>query len=404
MNDGQVGPLLAESAEPFTRAALTGRARALTGLSDFGADDFHEPLDLLLRDLEEHARLTPLGRWQTYRYLLRLLRVRLQIQDLASRDPGVLRERIEAPLFVVGAPRTGTSILHALLAQDPAHRVPEGWELLLPVPPPPADPEAFAADPRILAADHELRFFDQVTGTLDAIHVYGARLPKECLSAHSFAFRSQEFPARYHLPNYTAWLLDCDMAPAYEYHRRVLGILQRGFPPGRRWVLKSPAHLHSLPELLRTYPDARIAVTHRDPITVLGSVTSLIATIRSVHSDAVDYPAIGRYHADLYARDLGDLVDHDATGLLARDRVHHSQYADFITAPLETVRALYDALGLDLTPEAESRMRTYLDGRPKDKHGVHHYSFDDLGLDRAHENARFGRYRTHFSVPAGRNG
>lgn len=400
-NEGRVAPLVEESAEPFDRDRLLGRATALTGLTDFGADDFHEPLDLLLRDLEDHARLNAVGRWQTYRYLLRLLRVRLQLHDHARRDPGVLDEHVEAPLFVVGAPRTGTSVLHALLAQDPAHRVPEGWELLLPVPPPAPDPDAFAADPRIPAADAELRFFDRVTGTLDAIHVYGARLPKECLSAHSFAFRSQEFPARYHLPNYTAWLLECDMAPAYACHRRVLQALQRGHPRGRRWVLKSPAHLHSLPALLDAYPDARIAVTHRDPLTVLGSVTSLIATLRWVHSDTVDYPAIGRYHADLYAGDLDRLVDHDAAGLFAPGRVHHSQYADFMTAPLDTVRALYTALGLKMTPEAEERMRGRLAGRPQGQHGVHHYSFDDLGLDRAHESARFARYRDRFGVPGG---
>jgi hypothetical protein len=401
VNDGLVAPLVEDSAAPFRRDALLDQARVQTGLSDFGPDDFAEPLDLLLSDLEEHAALTPVGRWQTHRYLLRLLRQRLLVAEYLKRDPGVREEHVEEPLFVVGAPRTGTSILHALLAQDPAHRVPEGWELLLPVPPPPADPDLFAADPRIAVADAELRVFDRVSGALDTIHVYGARLPKECLSAHSFAFRSQEFPARYHVPNYTAWLLECDMRPAYAFHKTVLRILQRGFPRGRRWVLKSPAHLHTLDDLLTAYPDARIAVTHRDPITVLGSVTSLIATLRWVHSDTVDFPAIGRYHEDLYAGDLDRLVDFDRTSEAARNgRVHHGRYADFMRAPLDAVRAMYDGLGMALSPDAEARMETYLAGRPKDKHGVHSYSFDDLGLDRAAADARFERYRTHFAVPS----
>ncbi|MDI2129665.1 sulfotransferase family protein [Yinghuangia seranimata] len=411
VNDGLAGPLADSAREPFDVEGLLGQARALTGLSDFGEggvggffdDDFRTPLGLLLADLEEHADLTLVGRWQTYRFLLRLLRVRLQVVDYVKRDPGVLDEAVVEPLFVTGAPRTGTSILHALLAQDPAHRVPEGWELLTPVPPPFSDPAAYAADPRIAVADAELRFFDQVTGSLDAIHVYGARMPKECLSAHSFAFRSQEFPARYNVPNYTAWLMSCDMGPAYAWHKLTLRILQRGFPPGRRWVLKSPAHLHSLPALAEAYPDARIAVTHRDPLTVLGSVTSLVATLRWVHSDTVDYPAIGRYHADLYAGDLDALVDHSSDGVLDATRVHHSQYADFLTEPLETVRALYDALDLRWSSEASAAMRAYLEGRPKDKHGAHHYAFEDLALDRSLESARFGRYRAHFGVPAGRD-
>lgn len=397
VNDGRVDPLVEDAVAPFRRDTLLDQARVQTGLADFGADDFLEPLDLLLADLEAHARLTRVGRWQTHRYLLRLLRQRLLVAEYVKRDPGVRDEQIEEPLFVVGAPRTGTSILHALLAQDPAHRVPEGWELLLPVPPPSPDPEAFAADPRIAVADAELRVFDRVSGALDAIHVYGARLPKECLSAQSFAFRSQEFPARYHVPNYTAWLLGCDMGPAYEYHKTVLQILQRGFPHGRRWVLKSPAHLHTLPDLLRTYPDARIAVTHRDPITVLGSVSSLIATLRWVHSDDVDFAAIGKYHEDLYAGDLDRLVDFDTSR--QSTAVVHGQYADFLRAPLDTVRTMYEGLGMTLGPAAEERMRRYLAGRPKDKHGVHSYSFDDLGLDRAQADARFDRYRMHFAVP-----
>ncbi|MGR6998198.1 sulfotransferase [Yinghuangia aomiensis] len=222
VNDGRVDPLVEDAVAPFRRDTLLDQARVQTGLADFGADDFLEPLDLLLADLEAHARrLTRVGRWQTHRYLLRLLRQRLLVAEYVKRDPGVRDERIEEPLFVVGAPRTGTSILHALLAQDPAHRVPEGWELLLPVPPPSPDPEVFAADPRVAVADAELRVFDRASGALDAIHVYGARLPKECLrSAQSFAFRSQEFPARYHVPNYTAWLLGCDMGPAYGYRTR----------------------------------------------------------------------------------------------------------------------------------------------------------------------------------------
>ena len=103
---------------------------------------------------------------------------------------------------MTGAPRTGTTILHAMLAQDPASRVPEGWELLRPVPPPDPDPDEFAADARIPLADRELRLPGQVAGELDAIHVYRGRMHKECLSAMSFAFRSEEFTARYHVPSY----------------------------------------------------------------------------------------------------------------------------------------------------------------------------------------------------------
>ena len=127
--------------------------------------------------------------------------------------------------------------------------------------------------------------FPQTRSTeLRAIHTYSARMPKECLSAMAFSFRSEEFVSRYHVPSYVEWLQRCDMTPAYEMHRLVLQVLQRRMP-ARRWVLKSPVHLQALPTLVATYPDASFVVTHRDPVAVLSSVSSLVATVRAAFSD-----------------------------------------------------------------------------------------------------------------------
>jgi hypothetical protein len=189
------------------------------------------------------------------------------------------------------------------------------------------------------------------------------------------------------------------MRPAYEYHRLVLQVLQRRTKT-ERWVLKSPVHLHSLETLLDVYPDALIAVTHRDPLTVLGSTTSLVANLKWVHSDTVDFASIGRYHADLYRPSLDHLVTLDEQGWLPPNRVHHGHYADFVAEPMKSVHAVYDTFGIELTPEAAARMQRYLDATPKGRHGEHHYDFDDLGLDRDEQRAGFARYLDHFGVPA----
>jgi hypothetical protein len=223
-------------------------------------------------------------------------------------------------------------------------------------------------------------------------------MPKECLSAMSFELRSEEFTARYHVPSYADWLFSCDMHPAYEMHKLVLQILQRRTGPAR-WVLKSPVHLHSLPVLLDVYPDAHVAVTHRDPLTVLASVSSLVASLRYAHSDEVDMTAIGRFHADLYHADLDGLATTDERGTLPRDRFHHSRYADFVADGVGVVRAVYASAGRELGADAAARMTAVLADRPKDSHGAHEYHFADLGLDLASETARFGRYREHFGVP-----
>lgn len=403
VNDGLILPIAEVAELPFTRDSLLGEARTTLGLADggitdFGSDDFLEPLDVLLPALEDEAELTVIGRWMTRRFLLRFLEVRLQLVAYVRDDPAVVDEEITEPLFVTGAPRTGTTILHALLAQDPESRVPEGWELLRPVPPPSPDPIEYAADARIALADRELRLPGQVAGELDAIHVYRGRMHKECLSAMSFAFRSEEFTARYHVPSYVEWYERCDMRPAYEAHKLVLQILQRR-SRDVHWVLKSPVHLSALPTLFAVYPDARLAITHRDPLTVLASLTSLVATLRWAHSDEVDFAELGHYHERMWSGALDDLVTASTDGSLDPGRVHHVQYADFMQDQIGAVDALYTAHGSSLTPTTAQTMRDYLAARPKDKHGAHEYSFADLGLDRAVERERFARYQHHFSIP-----
>ncbi|MCU1373297.1 MAG: hypothetical protein JWO68_583 [Actinomycetia bacterium] len=392
VNRGDVEPITEEAGRPFTRDAVLGEALALDGTDEgmaaFGDDRFLEPLDVLLPALEDEAELTVLGRWLTRRFLQRLLVGRIQQERYVRSDPGVVDEVIDAPVFVAGAPRTGTTILHALLVEDPSLRAPLGWELLRPLPPPDG-----REDGRVDLAEAELRMLARVTPSMDAIHEYGARNAKECLSAMSFELQSEEFTARYHVPSYVAWLQASDMTPAYERHRLVLQLLQRRTGPAR-WVLKSPVHLHSLPTLLAVYPDARLAFTHRDPMAVLASATSLVTNLRWVHSDHADFAEVGRYHVDLFTRSLDRLVDQP----LPAGRFHHGHYADFLERPLPTVRATYDALGLEWSDQLERRMAAHLEARPQGRHGEHHYAFDDLGLDRPAVAAGLARYVEHFGV------
>jgi hypothetical protein len=399
-NAGDILPIDEIARLPFDRDQLLGEVRAELGVDGrgvdgFGDERFLEPLDVLLPALEREAELTVLGRWITRRFLLRLLLVRAQTVAYVEGDPGVRDEVLARPVFVTGAPRTGTTILHALLAQDARSRVPEGWELLRPVPPP--DPETYPDAIRVELAERELRTPALVTGTLDAIHEYRGRMLKECVSSMSFEFRSEEFTARYHVPSYVAWLGACDMTPAYEWHRLVLQVLQRRMRT-ERWVLKSPVHLHSLPTLLAVFPDARLVVTHRDPLAVLGSVTSLVATMRWTHSDHVDYADIGRYHADLYSRSLDGLVDLTESGALAGTQVRHTHYDAFMRDPLGAVVAVADAIGVPVDDATSAAMRAYLDAHPQGAHGTHRYSFDDLHLDPADARTRFARYQTFFDV------
>ena len=412
INRGEFPPIEQEARLPFQRDALLAEARARFGLvdggpGDFGAEDFPademtEGLDSLLPALEEEARLTTLGRWMARRFLLRVLEVRMQLMQQLRADPAVREEPIRRPLFVAGAPRTGTTFLFDLLSADPGLRAPLGWELLRPLPP--TDPERAEreSDARIGLAERELVLPQTVESGLLPIHVYGARRPKECVSAMSYSFRSEEFTGRWRVPSYEAWLDRADLEPAYRMHRLVLQCLQRGAEGqrrGRPWVLKSPVHLHALPTLLRTYPDAQIAITHRDPLVVLASLTSLIATLRHAHSDEVDYTALARTHAQRYERSFAKLVEWSDAGALPEEQAHHCLHADLLEAPLGVVDDLCARFGRRLDGEAREKIEAAAAARPRGEHGAHAYDFEALGLDRDSTRAAFAGYRRRFGVP-----
>jgi hypothetical protein len=412
-NEGGIAPIAEEAALPLTRSCLLSEAAARQGYSfgsesasirafdhpDFPAERAFSLFDQFLIALEEEAELTLIGRWMTRQFLLRLLEVRFQLLSYLAADPGVQEEEIFEPLFVAGAPRTGTTILHTLLATDPEHRVPEGWEFLRPVPPPDPDPELFAADARIALADRELVRAQTVVSDLLSIHKYGGRKPKECLSAMSFAFQSEEFTARYSVPSFERVLQASDPTFAYQMHRLVLQTLQRR-GEDTSWVLKSPVHLHNLPALFKTYPDAQVAITHRDPLTLLSSLTSLIANLRWAHSDVVDVSTIAAAHIERYESTFDRLVDWTTTGQLPEDQIHHSHFADFRSTPIQTVQSLYKRFDRPWSAEIEERMSAALKANPSNRHGEHRYDPSELGESPKTLRQRFARYQKQFNVPS----
>ena len=385
--------------EPFDAGELieaaTARRRETGGLpDDQSLETVLEPLNVFCLALESEANLTPLGRWATQRYLNRLLDERLALDALATRSE-VADEQVAAPIFVIGPPRSGTTVMHRLLSSDPAHRATEGWEVLFPSRARIAHPVEADDDTRAMAAE-ELGFPQSVAQGIRAIHTYSATMPKECLSAMAFSFRTEEFISRYHVPSYVEWLQAADMSTAYAKHHLVLRVLQsRSTAPHPRWVLKSPVHLQSLPELAAAYPDARLVVTHREPADVLASVSSLIANLRSAFSDTVDAKAVGRYHLDLYGRSLSALDDR-LDGLFDPSRVVHVHHADITQDPANVIGFIYDQLGLAMTNDASQAIQAVIANKREDTLGAHRYDTADFGFASDEVEQEFASYRTRF--------
>jgi hypothetical protein len=379
----------------LSAAALFDRARRMTGLSDFGDPFFREPLRVLLDSFETEAELHMLGRVIARTDIVRLLQNRLRMVDVLNHHGEIADGEIRQPIFIIGLPRTGTTILHELMAQDPANRVPMTWEVMHPWPPP--ERATYETDRRIAIVDKHLNGVDRLIPGFKRMHPMGAQLPQEdvALTAHDFA--SMIFSTTHYVPSYHAWLDRADLRWVYAAHRRQLQYLQWRCPADR-WVLKSPGHLWALDALLAIYPDARIVQTHRDPLKVIASLANLVALLRSMSSDAIDRRAIGMEWTTRLAEGLQHAMD-------TRDQlppetapVFDMHFSEFIRDEVGMVRRIYEHFGMELSLDAEERMRGFLARNPRDKHGAHRYSLEDARLDPGTERERYRAYQERYDI------
>ncbi len=380
---------------PLNAEALLARAARTTGLSDFGDARFRLPLELLLRSWDEEANLTILGRMIARADVSRLLENRLRMVDVRKRHPEIDEGEIRRPLFIIGLPRTGTTILHELLAQDPANRVPMTWEAMRPFPPP--ERASYDSDPRIAAVDAELRQVDRLAPAFKSIHAMGALLPQECVALTAHDFATMIYTTAYHIPSYDAWLERADLRWVYAAHRRQLQYLQWHCPT-EHWVLKSPAHLWAIDALLATYPDACFVQTHRDPLRVVASLASLLDTLHRLASDTIDVPALAREWTVRLADGLERSMAARNDGRIPADRIYDLPFHAFVGNEVEALRGLYDHFGRTLSDEAAERMRHYLEMNHQGRQGGHHYGFAATGLDPAVERQRYAGYRARFDI------
>jgi hypothetical protein len=279
---------------PLGEASLVAAARRASGLHEFVDESFREPLGRLLAALEEEARLHPLGRLLLRQSLVRALVNRLRLEDLCGRHAEIREQPVEAPVFIVGLQRTGTTLLHRLLTCEPALRPLLSWEALNPAPFPASLRGATTPpgrDPRMRLAETAERGLRYLAPDFFAIHPVEAHAPEEDVLLLDLSFMSPTADATLRVPGYSSWLRDTDQRPAYRYFRRIIQLLlwQR---PGR-WLGKTPHHLENLDVLLAVFPDAKIIQTHRDPVRVVASFCSMMAHGRALFSAEVDPREVG---------------------------------------------------------------------------------------------------------------
>jgi len=387
-----------DRARPLSRDELMATARIATGESDFGDSDFIEPLDRLVESLNNEARLNTVGRLSTRTYLLQLLKNRLWIQADRRRQLQIGEGNIERPIFILGLPRTGSTLLFELLAHDERLLVPLSSEVMYPSPPP--------GERRMIDRWHHakaaasLSLVDIISPDFKRIHPVGAGRPQECIAIQTHAFRSIQFHTTNNVPSYQRWLEGADWTPAYRYHRKFLQQLDYRRPPGT-WLLKAPGHMYELQALLSVYPDARFIQTHRDPLRVVGSIASHCLALRQAFSDHVDVSETAEFWSASWHRALMRTLDLRARHPDLAGRFLDVYYAELINDPIGIVRKVYDFAGVEPRTETESAMRSWLERKPAGRHGVHRYSLADFDLSPAVERRRFEEYLHAFNVTPG---
>ncbi|EHB58967.1 hypothetical protein MycrhDRAFT_1403 [Mycolicibacterium rhodesiae JS60] len=373
------------------------QACELAGSDDFGADDgWRENLARLVDDFVAAADLSPLGVEIAAADILVPLRNRLQITNWRNEHPEIADERIEQPIFILGQPRTGTTILYDLLTQDPDLRAPLTWEVDNPFPVP--QPETYETDPRIAETQAQLEMIEQLMPGFMKFHPMSARGGQECVRITAGTFCSMIFNTQYRLPNYAHWLnYEADHSAAYRYHRTYLQHLQSGVPG--QWLLKSPAHTWQLDKLLAEYPDAILVQTHRDPLVVISSISALIAHLQKLASDSASVQRAAELCSSDTLLGLERTMKMIDDGVIAQDRIIDVQFADFMSDPFATIGTIYGRLGRELTPVAEQRMRDHLSENPGDG-GGNRYTWADTGLDAAELREKVRAYQERFNVPS----
>lgn len=374
--------------------SLIAAARRATGLHDFVDESFREPLARMLTAVEDEAGLHPLGRMTVHESVVAALSNRLRLEDLSRRHPEIAEMPVEAPVFVVGLQRTGTTMLHRLLNCEPRMRSMAAWEALNPAPFP-GGPDRRGDDRRMRKARTAEKALRYLAPELFAIHPVEADAPEEDIHLLDITFMSPAMDAILRVPSYQAWFHEVDQLPAYRYMRRMIQLLlwQR---PGR-WLGKTPHHLEHLDELLGVFPDAKIVLTHRDPARTVASFCSMMAHSRAMFSDRVDADEVGAQFGAKAIHAVECVLD--VRGRRGSDSFIDVLYQDVVADPLKQIRRVYDFIGQDLTPETEAAMQQWRAEHSQTKHGTHRYRLEDFGLDRSTLDPKFEAYRERFGVP-----
>jgi hypothetical protein len=366
---------------------LIAEAVGQTGFDDFGELPFREGLETLLQTYDNHIR-DPEGRKRCRDRVVMQLATRLKCENAFKTIPAIHEQKITAPIFVTGLPRSGTSALLNLLVAAPENRGLLQWEVQFPDPWPGCEPGQ--EDPRypyLVKALEETRNSD-----FAKIHFVDADTPEECVLLHAYAFTGVQLGFEIMLEPYRSWILQQDLRPMYAYQKQQMQMLNWR-NPGEQWMLKAPAHMWGIDAILEVFPDARFIWCHRDPQKVIPSINSMNRVVMHMYAgdySHIDAGEIGRAVMEWYALSLERGLDMRAR--YPQELFVDCSQAEFVENPMGVVERVYRSFELPLSADARAVLQAHIDANPKGKHGKHEYDLAEYGLTRELIAERFAFY------------
>ena len=380
---------------------LIRRAKKVTGLNDLGRDFRDEPVDRMLRSINEEANLHPVGRFITHERLVSLLSIRLRAEYFFKKHPEILEQELYPAWIIVGLQRTGTTKLHRLLAVDPNHRVIPSWEVINPMPlNPDYRPSGVHEDPtRLKVARTSVKAVKLMSPGFFAIHPIDALQPEEDILMLDVSFLSTTTEAMMNVPSYAAWLEQTDQSPAYEYAVKMLKFLQ-WVKPAKRWVLKTPHHLEFPHLIMKYFNDVKFIWPHRNIYESVPSYLSMLTYNYMMFSDDVDERKIAAH----WVRKTGYMLEQALSFRLKgnnNEKFLDIYYKDLVSESLRELGRIYSMDG-GINATLVERFNQHELEHPHRKHGVHKYSLGDFGLTEADIDRHTSHYQAFIKEHYGR--
>ncbi len=373
---------------------LMDAAQHQTGLSDWGDLDFLEGLHRLLAACQQEASLSPAGQAWLQQECIQALSNRLHIQKALNDEPAILKVPVHRPLFIATLPRSGSTFLHRLLAQDSRARVLLHWELQQPAPPP--RPSTRATDQRIALATITARKEQALFSGSQTMHLVRATIPEECCYLLKNSFSSFDTTFWYHVPSYFQWLCEYDLTHTYQYYKKQLQILSFHCS-GEPFFLKEPGHLTGLDAILRVFPDACFVQVHRSPYEQVASLCSLQGhTQNALRHTPLSPHTIGQIVLNRWLIPLKKAMQTRSEA--DQSHFYDIYYDDLLADPITTVSQLYDYFNFELNTDAIIQMQTWLDDNPRNKHGRHQYTLEQFGLSPELIDEKMGDYIQTYHI------